>query len=219
MASVIIVSGGCSSDTETPIGSEFLSDSTLGSRPGVLFEDTILLSTEDTSFVVSSTLTSNTFLTLGINNGYKSSVILQLDFADTSLYSNKIVSAAFLKLRFTDQTSTQVLGARFFEMMEPYNETDTLTMLSMQPNPIPDSGLQNVDREINLLGSYSLPKAMVQAWIDGSAILNGIAIIPSDTTLSTQITFGSRENGDAGLKPFLSVDFDDGTSANFPVSG
>jgi len=214
-ASLMLLSAGCSSDPSTPVGSEFVDDGTLGSKPGEVFEDTLFIAGGDTSFVVSSTLAANTFLTLGTSSGYKSSILLKVDFSGAKEDSGRTVSSAVLRLRFTDQQSTAVLGARFYELTSDFSEKDTITALEHSAIAIPDSGLVNVDREIKQLGDFSLPPALVQGWIDADSTHKGIAIISSDTTQSTTIALGSHENSDAGLRPFLEVNFTDGFSRNY----
>jgi hypothetical protein len=209
---------GCSSDPETPLGSEFVDDSIIGSRPGTVFKDTLYTPPDDTSFTVSSLLTSNSFLTIGSRSGYRTSMVMRVNLSNVGADADKIVRRAQLRLRFTDQSQTAVIGARFYEMLEPFSEGDTITALNRSSVPVPDSGLVNVDREMKLLGDYTLPAPLVQAWIKGDVPHHGIAVIPSDTTVATQITYGSSENTDGGLQPFLNVEFTNGTSTNYPMS-
>lgn len=209
----------CSSDPDTPLGYEFMEDGTLGSRPGSVLVDTLYATSADTSFAVSSTMTRNTFLALGIKEGYETSMLLRADLSQAGEDTAKIVLKASLRLRLIDQSQQDVIIARFYELLAPFTEGDTITSLPpISVDAIPDSGLVNVDREMKLLGNYTLPRDLVQAWIRGDSIHHGIAVIPADTTTEKQITFGSRENGDPGLQPFLSVDFTDGTSTNYPMS-
>lgn len=218
VAVLVAVVAGCSSDPESPVGSEFLSDSILGSRPGRVFVDTLFTSPDDTSFAVSSLLSFNSFLTLGRRDDYRTAMVLKANLSNAGEDTLKEVLRATLRLRFTDQAQTDILGARFYEMLEPFSESDTITALNRSAVAIPDSGLVIIDREMKLLGVYTLPVALVQGWIRGSVPHNGVAVIPSDTTTVTQITFGSSENIDTGKQPFLSVDFADGTSTNYPMS-
>lgn len=215
---LIALLGGCSSDPETPLGSEFVSDSILGSRPGHVFKDTLATDPADTSFALSSLLTSNTFLTLGRRDDYRTSMVIRADLPGKGSDTTKTVVGASLRLRFTDNSQTDVIGARFYEMLEPFSEGDTITSLELNPDAIPDEDLTNVDREMKLLGDYTLPPALVEGWIKGDIEHTGIAVVPSDTTLSTQITFGSRENGDVSQQPFLAVTFDDGSDTTYAMT-
>lgn len=216
--SVMALLAGCSSDEETPLGSQYIGDTIFGSRPGKVFVDTLSISSGDSGFAVSSTLTNNTFLALGSRNGYRTSMIVRADFSNAGEDTEKTVLNAFLRLRFTDQSQTDVIMARFHEMLSPFSESDTITFLDRSSIPMPDSGLVNVEREMKLLGDYSLPRALVQSWIKGDSEHNGIAIVPADTTSDAQLTFGSLENTDPSVQPFLNVDFSDGTSTNYPMS-
>ncbi len=215
----VIFVTGCSSDPDSPIGAEFIEDEIFGSRPGDVFQDTLSIASGDTSYSVTSILDGNEKLYLGRRSGYEFAMVVKIDFSDAGSDTARLVQEAFLRLRVTDDSQVDVLNARFFELLSPYSEGDTLLSLDLSPSPIPDSSLTKVDREMRYAVSlYTLPPDLVQGWIRGQAPHNGVAVVLEDTSSGRWLVYGSRENGDSGLHPFLRVNFTDGTVRNYPAS-
>ncbi|MFH1756254.1 MAG: hypothetical protein ABIA59_11200 [Candidatus Latescibacterota bacterium] len=215
----IIVAAGCSSDPDTPLGTEFLDDGILGSKPGEVFQDTLVVQSGDLSFAVGSRLDKNKSISLGLDSGYRSSIALKVNFAAAGTDSDRTVERAYLRLRVVDVSQSDSLTARFYEFLTEYSEGDTLETLDINLTPIPDSSLVTVDREMRFaISQYTLPPSLVQAWIRGDAEHKGIAILFEGSQTGKQLDYGSRENADGSLHPFMKVIFTDGESSNYPVS-
>jgi len=209
---------GCSSDADTPLGSEFYSDGILGSRPGEVFAETLTVAAGDTSVHVSSLVSHDQWLSLSVSSRYRSTILLRFDLSAGAADSGKAVRRADIRLRLGEQSKDLVMPARFYRLSAPFAEGDTLLELSLLPNPIPDGSGVNVEREMKLVGDYSLPPSLVEDWLAGVQEHRGIAIVPqiADTTLELQ--FGAGENQDDGLHPFLDVGFEDGSSGFYPIA-
>lgn len=219
LAAALLAASGCSSDPDTPLGAEFINDGTLGSEPGAVFKDTLVVTSGDRSFVIGSRLDRNETISIGLESGYRSSMMLKVDFSGAGEDTNRTVANAFLRLRVSDVSQSDSLTARFYRFRSEYSEGDTLESLDIDPTPIPDSSLVNVDREMRFAVSrYTLPPTLVQAWIRGEEPNYGIAILYEGTQSGKQLSYGSRENSDDGLHPFMTVVFTDGQQSNFPVS-
>jgi hypothetical protein len=218
-AAALLLAAGCSSDPDTPLGAEFIDDGTLGSRPGDVFQDTLVVESGDQSFVIGSRLDQNETISVGLQSGYRSSMALKVDFSGAGEDTNRTVEQAFLRMRVTDASQADSLTARFYLFLSEYSEGDTLETLDIDPSPIPDSSLVNVDREMRFaISRYTLPPALVQSWIRGEENHNGIAVLYEGSEPGNQLAYGSRENSDDGLHPFMTVVFTDGQQTNYPVT-
>ncbi|NIO57710.1 MAG: hypothetical protein GTN72_16335 [Candidatus Latescibacteria bacterium] len=212
----VFLVGACSSDPDSPLGNEFIDDGTLGGRPGTVFQDTIRVTSGDQSFFVGSRLDKNPTLSLGLKSGYLSSMVVKFDFSGVGPDTLRIVDRASLRLKDPNFLPGDSLIARFYELLEEYNEGDTLQALQIDPTPIPDEGLTNVDREMPTgTANYLLPTALVQDWIRGDRPHNGIAVVVRDTISGKQFSFGSRENSEKDDRPLLAVNFTDGAETKF----
>jgi hypothetical protein len=215
----IIAAAGCSSDPDTPLGADFIDDGLLGTEPGDVFQDTFVVESGDQSFFIGSRLDQNQIMNLGVKNGYRSSMLLRIDFSDAGEDTNRTVARAFLRLRVSSVSQIDSFTARFYEFLAPYNEGDTLETLSVDSSPIPDSSLVTVDRVMVFAESqYTLPPDLAQRWIRGEEDHNGIAVLYEGSETGKQLAYGSRENGDNSLHPFMTVIFADDAQSNYPVS-
>ncbi len=214
----ITIAGGCSSDPNTPLGESFVVDSLIRSRPGEVVEDTIVVTSGDTTFAVNSyyaiLLTYDTpQMVIGRNDDFQSTMLVRVDFSKAGADTLKTVTTAELTLPPDPTTQTGSLGALFYEMLVPFETGDTLTSLSLAASPIPDGTLINVDRTMSVFPrEYALPPLLVQAWIRGDSTHNGIAIVLNDPTTTREMTFATRTNSD---NPFLRVLFSDATQTSY----
>jgi len=213
LLSVLALMFGCTSESESPLGSQFVDDGLIGVDPGDVFEDTIVVSSGDTSFAVGATLTTGTEMFIGRRNGVETSMLIRYDFA-ASANPSRTVQSAILNMRLIG-TQTDSINAQFFKLDSLFDESEAMTALAFDPTPIPDD-VGGVDRLMaNFPRTYSLPPALVQSWIDGSEAHNGMAIVMQDAQTSAQVTYGTRENGETSLESFVQVNFTDGTSEPF----
>ncbi len=169
--------------------------------------------------MIGSRLDKNSTISIGLKSGYRSAIALKIDFSGAGEDTNRVVDRAFLRLRVTDVSQADSLTARFYHFLSEYSEGDTLEALDIDPSPIPDSSLVNVDREMRFaISQYTLPPALVQAWIRGTEEHKGIAVLYEGSESGKQLAYGSRENSDNSLHPFMTVLFADGAQTNYPVT-
>lgn len=211
-------SSGCSSDADTPLGSRFYRDGILGSRPGEVFAETLRVSSGDTSVHVSSLIAHDQWLSLSLSPRYRSAPVLRFDLSSASVDSGKPIRSASIRLRLSQQSQALAMIARFYELVTPFSEGDTLVNLALAPDAIPDSSGTNVQREMKLVGDYSLPPGLVEEWLAGNKEHMGIAVVPDPADTTLELQFGARENEDQALHPFLDVTFWDGSSGFYPVA-
>jgi hypothetical protein len=214
---------GCSSDPNTPLGSSFVEDSLIQSRPGEVFQDTIFIGSTDSDFTTNrfynAFLTEPTKMLLGRADDFETTMLVRVNFSPIGEDTAKTVTEAELVLRVYPTQST-TLGALFFALEEPFFEGDTLTSIQMEPTPIPDAGGVHVDRLMQITPNdrHTLPVDSVQNWIQAQTH-NGIAVVLNDPTTSTEMTFGVRENEFDGNTntpfSFLEVDFSDDSSESY----
>ena len=210
---------GCSSDPDSPVGTEFLDDGIIGSRPGEVILDTLKLGPGDQSFFIGSRLDVNSTLSIGIKDGYKSSILLKFNFDNPGADTARTVQLVRMRLRAASDSETDSLTANFFELLSNYDEGDTLLTLDLDPAAIPDSGLVEIDRQMpTALGLYTLPTALVQDWIRGVKTHHGLAVVITPGTTDKQLLMGARENSADDRRPILEVNFTDGHSTLYKIS-
>lgn len=217
LAAAVGVGGGCSSDPDTPLGASFVPDSLIQSRPGEVFQDTIAIGSTDTTFVVNSFYTNFTtmpnIMVFGRADSFESWMLVRVNFAAAGDDTSKTVTSAQLRLPL-DPFNPDSLGAVFYEMLEPFEDGDTLTTLNLAANPIPDSSGDTLRTLKATPPLYTLPPALVQAWIRGQTPHNGIAMVLKDATTTLTMTFAGKNN--ANSQPRLQVSFSDGTDSFYP---
>lgn len=203
--------GACSSDPDSLVGSEFLED-ILGSKPGVVFQDTIAVS-GDTVLAYASLLTDEPGLLVGRRLGYTRSIVLRPDFSSASGDVGRTIQEASLRirLRVKEQGDSSYVDARLHQLAERYSEGDSLETLNTLGVIIdPTSGL--ADRVITL-GEYNqpLPIDLVEGWIRGDSANNGIAIVYQGASDSWLARFDASEiTGTDVTPPTIKVTFADG---------
>jgi hypothetical protein len=210
---------GCSSDPDSPVGTEFIEDGIIGSLPGDVVLDTLRLGPGDQSFFIASRLDVNTTLSIGNKDGYQSSILLKINFNSPGLDISRTVELARLRLRAASDSEIDSLTANFFELLSAYDEGDTVKVLDIGPAAIPDSGLVEVDRQLpTALGLYTLPTGLVQDWIRGIKPHNGLAVVATAGTIDRHLLMGARESSAGDRRPILEVKFTDGNSTLYKIS-
>ena len=198
----------CADSDDTPLGSEFIADGLLGSKPGVVFDDSIDVS-GDTVYTYYPLIDRATYLETGIQKGYQRTTLLRADFSTAGADTDRTVVQAALRINvieFVDYVNQ--LRARFLQLGTEYNEGDSVAVLDTTTViPDPDTGAKERDLAFGTL-SYELPSALVQGWITGDSVNNGIAIVYSETG-DKLMGFDSRE-GARISHPRIQVGFDDG---------
>ena len=204
----------CGDSDDTPLGSEFIADGLLGSKPGVVFDDSIDVS-GDTVYTYYPLIDRATYLETGILKGYQRTTLLRADFSTAGADTDRTVVQAALRINiveFVDYVSQ--LRARFLQLGIEYNEGDSVAVLDTTTViPDPDTGAKERDLAFGTL-SYELPNALVEGWITGDSVNNGIAIVYSDTG-DKLMGIDSRESAE---DPSILVNFDDGESTNYRVT-
>lgn len=208
---------GCSSDPDTPLGTSFLDDSLIQSEPGEVKHDTITIDAGDTSFVTNAFLSKPPAMQIGRDSTIESAMVIRFDFSAPGGDTLLTVDRAELGLRIINVGDVSIITAEFYETLQPVDEADTLASLSLASSPIPDSSLVNTDRILQSSTTYTLPPALVQAWIRGDSVHNGIAIVLKDTAAVSDKIYGTRENSNEDLRPFLRVFFVGGDQSGFKV--
>jgi hypothetical protein len=216
LAALAAVAGllACGDSDDTPLGSEFIADGLLGSKPGVVFDDSIDVS-GDTVYTYFPLIDKRSYLETGIQNGYQRTTLVKADFSTAGDDTNKTVFRATLRINIINfaEYETQ-LQARFLELGTEYNEGDSVAVLDTTTViPDPDTGAQERDLAFGT-PSYELPNALVEAWIKGDSIHNGIAVVYSDAG-DKLMGFDSRESAE---DPSINVDFVDGTKTDYKVT-
>jgi len=215
MGAVFLLGGGCSSDPPSPLGSEFIDNGLIHPDSIEVVQDTVLIA-GDTTFVVSDFLFNSNSLELGRRDSIEAWPVLRIDFSNPGADTLRTVRSASLFLTYVGVNAS--VGARFVNLAAPLAESDTLVSISLG-DPIPDSTLIDFDRTMQPFPrSYTLPPALVQAWIRGEQAHNGIAVVLEDPIDTAFVSLGSSENADPGSQPFLRVTFTAGEDSRYTVS-
>jgi len=216
---LFVVLAGCSSDPDTPLGSEFV-DGLLGSKPGVVFQDTIDV-IEDTVLAYNTLLANVEDLQVGRKDGYSRTTIVRPNFSSPGGDVNRVVLKASLRM---EKKSGDDVPVRFYQLARPYTEGDSLASLDTL-SAIIDPDSNRYDRVMT--GSkalYPLPAALVQGWIRGDSASNGIAIVYQDDGEERLAVFDASEKQPSGNPPVLpkpptiQVEFTDQTSSSYKVT-
>jgi hypothetical protein len=206
----------CSSDADSPVGSEFVDD-VLGTEPGTVYQDTIDV-IADTVLAFNSLLANNTRLEVGRKDGYTRVAILRPNFSSTNGDENREVTSASLRMRLKSLSEGEDIVVRFYFLGTQYTEGDsvaTLDTLGVIRDPVTGAA-DRVIEEANALNP--LPPELVQAWIRGDTASNGIAVIYQDDGIARVGGFDSSEkNGTSDDPPTLQVEFSDLTSSSYRI--
>lgn len=204
----------CSSDKDTPLGSQFIGD-LLGSRPGTVFKDTIPITSGDTAVAFYTLLANRTALELGRGSGYERNIVLRADFSKPGADVGREVETANLRLLFADAAETRDIQAFFYRLGTAYSEGDSISSLDTL-GVIVDPETSDPLRTMALITpNYALPPALVQGWIRGDSVHNGIAVVFTNLADDKVIRFSSSESSNA---PYIQVRFKDETSSNYRIT-
>lgn len=200
--------GGCTSDPDTPLGSEFQEGGLIGGEPGEVFQDTVLVNSGDRSFPVGSFVFNSATMELGRKDGFESWLVFRVDFSTAGIDTQRVVGSAHFDLNMTELRPE--LHAVFIALGDTLVDSDTLKTITLA-DTIPDESLATVDRIMKFVPdssphSYSLPPALVQSWIRGETPHYGVAVALSDPTDTTRLAFHTTEAGE-NLRALLRVTF------------
>jgi hypothetical protein len=208
--------GGCSSDPDCPLGSEFVDDGLIHPDSIEVVQDTVRIATGAASFVVSDYALESSSMELGRRDGVETWPVLRMDFSSAGDDKLRTVKSASLVLTITGEADT--LHATFVELTEPLVESDTLKSIALGVT-IPDSTYTNVDRVMKLFPrAYSLPPGLVESWIKGDVVHNGLAVVLNDPTATKRLAFGTHEAADSAVHPILRVFFTTGDESRYRAS-
>ncbi len=222
---ILALAAGCTSDPETPLGSDFVDDGLIQSQPGEVFQDTFPVVSGDAVFPVNSLMAYNDRMWLGRRDDFESWMIVRPNFSTAGEDTLLVVDEAWILLTLIsaiDTSGVPEFGAVFNELEEPYSESDTLFDLPLG-DPIPDDTQVNTDRIMtNIPRSYNLDPQVVQEWIRGDRPNNGFAVVLNDPTVERMIEYGSRlypSPSDDPLqnKPLLQVVFTNGKQSTYQM--
>ncbi len=218
---LLLVAGlmACTSDQDTPLGSEFIGD-ILEGEPGDVFSDTLAV-LSDTTLTYGTLVTQTDSLTVGRSEGFNWTIVLQPNFEGANTATN--VASAVLRLPvFGDDPIN--MRIRLLSLSAPYAEGDTINTLdTLSVLTDPDNGDAEV-RTLNLAApTYALPPALVQGWIQGTADNNAIAVVyvgPETGAVSADTNRARIESDElgAGKGPSIQVNFQGGTQTTFNIS-
>lgn len=175
----------CSSDPEGPITEIFVEDGTYGAKAGETMRYVEALA--GTMFTMPLGIGTSSLLEIGEIRGVQYEAILYgFDFTPSPGNEGKTVASAILDLPLYvapagegEGDSYEAINLNFTlnELVETFEETDTITSVPpYYPQPIPDS-LGNADRILNEFNTeFSIDTDVMQGWVDGTLINNGIAM-------------------------------------------
>jgi hypothetical protein len=211
---VALVFGACTSDRETPVGSE-LADDILGNRPGPVFTDSAVVFNDrvDTLYTL---IDRDSRIEVGRDNGYERVMLLRPDFSNAGTDTNRVVEEAFLRVVIDSETSDVPVLTRFYELASPFEEGDSVRTLDTL-RVLTDPGTGGAQRVMNLATArYELDSLVVQQWIRSESPNNGIAVVYDDPANDKVGVFKSREDG--ADPATLQVNFTDGSSTGYKIS-
>ena len=214
---------GCSSDPDSPLGAEFVVDSLILSEPGEVFVDTFYVSGGEFTWVVDRLIGGGSVIQVGVEDGYQRTAIMRFDFTDPEdddpgSDTTRTVQFAELRLQPRNDITTNTLQARFYEVVQPFSQDDTIATLELADTAImDDQGVVDRLLENNPTPDYRLDPALVQRWIRATEH-NGLAIVENEGTTNKVLQFTAQENSASdATDPFVFVWFTDGTSSNYTI--
>lgn len=215
---LIAVFTACTSDDDTPLGSEFIGD-LLGSEPGTAFQDTIPITYGDSVLPFYYLIENLGTMDLGRKNGYDRVMVLKADFSNPGLDTSKVVQSADFRIRIADTSENRIIKAVFYSLGTSYTEGDTISTLDTLAVIIPPGAASPVRTMQQFPRDYPLPPDLVQDWIRGDVLHNGIGIIftelPSDTA---SIKFYSSETPTSSNRPTIRTFFAGGDTTVYKIS-
>lgn len=202
----------CSSDPESSLGSDLI-NGPLGSKPGVVFQDTIGIDA-DTVIYTRKPVATQTTLEFGRSDGFVRTMIIQIPFTTGKLYANRTIKDA--SLRIVPSSIEGSFPARFYRLNRTYAQGDTISMLdTLAAIPDPDTG--SPDRALQSFpATYTIPNSLAQGWMDSTIARTAIAVVYTDQVNDRVASFNSTEAD--SLIPQVLVHFTDGTFKRFYAS-
>ncbi len=97
MLALVVAVLACGDSDDTLLGSRFIDD-LLGSRPGVVFEDSIPITAGDTAYTFYRPVDQQIWFEVGVQNNYEYIAIVKADFSDAGPDTLKTVTSATLRL-------------------------------------------------------------------------------------------------------------------------
>lgn len=210
----LISGGGCSSDPDTPLGSEFLEGGTISGEPGETFQDTLLVESGDLSFVVGEYIFNSDKLELGRKDDVETWPVLRVNFSTAG--DDTLLTVREASLRLVMSETTETLSAIFRELGTELVDSDTLKAISLG-DTIPDNEGAAVRTMAFADPNYGLPPALVQDWIRNKRPRNGIAVVLDDAADTTRLVFQATERGES-LRPTLRVIFTNSKISTYAMS-
>ena len=200
----------CSSDPSNPLGRDLVDD-VLGSRPGVVYQDTIGV-LADTVLAYYTLISGSDRLDLGRKEGYEHAMIVVPSMAGASADEGRTVASA--ELRIVMAENLQQMPARFYTLGTPYSEGDTVAVLDTLSVILDEMG--SADRLIDPADArYWLPPGLVQGWIRGTTANNGVAIVYNDAVNPRFARFASRSDSSQAT---LQVVFTDNEERTYDIA-
>ncbi len=209
----------CSSDPEGPVTSVFLEEGSYTPKAGetVRYIDTL---SSLTVVDIPVGIGKSSLLRLGEYKNIRfESILMKFDFDSLSLYEDKTVDSVLLDLPLVIIQDTLFhLQVTFNELLEGFNEDDTLTSVPLFILSPIEGGNGETVRDINIERTdFSIDALLVQGWLDGGAPWPyGIAInwaVEPDTLGLLEM----KSTNYGSDPPVLRVIFTDMTEAVFPV--
>lgn len=208
---------GCSSDPDSPVGSALVDDDLIRSRPGDLFVDTLLVTASETSFVTNALLAQAQTMEVGRRDSIGRTALLRFDFSSPGDDTLRVVERAEIVLQALVDDGVE-MQVQFYELSEPFTESDTLTSLGLEATPLTDPDTGSGDRLLvkNPINDYRLDPALVQEWIRGTKTHNGIAFVETEGSTDKVFDFATKESSGT-TDPFLRVVFAGGDPSNYAI--
>lgn len=207
---------GCTSDPAGPVVEKFVEEGTYGVEAGGTFRYVEEVSAATVSFP------------LGVGQGYLlqigevqeitiEAILFQFDFGDGADNTGKTVARAFVDMPIRSVQDTLFsLDVTFHELLEDFEETDTLTSvddIAYDPIPVPDS-LGGETRTLDIeAGIFSVGTATAQAWIDAAQPAGIVVLWAEVPSTPGLIEINAHE---LGIDPTtVRVEFTDGSADTF----
>jgi len=142
-------------------------------------------------------------------------MLLRADFSNPGSDVARTVDEANLRILFADGSETRDIQAFFYRLGTKYTEGDSVSTLDTLA-VINDPTTSNPLRTMALATpTYPLPADLVQGWIRGDSIHNGLAVVFTDLIDDKVIRFSSSESSNV---PSIQVNFTDGTSSTYRIT-
>jgi len=211
LALSLVVMFSCSSDPEGPVTERFMDEGSYTVKAGDTYRIKVPVSVR--TFPVPVATGERPVLGLGRLKGvcYKA-VLMKFDFTSGPGFQNRTIDKAILKLpvRVVPPDSSFTVDFTINELLESFNESDTLTNIpDYSTEPVPDS-LGVVDRRLGIVSTeFSLDKTNVAEWLSAGGERSIALIMQSQSDSSGVVEMNAHEMGSD--PPAITVSFTDST--------